>query len=298
MTVKQKLRIAHISDLHFARLTFSPTQFFSKRWLGNLNLAFSRRRIHAPSRLYLLSDLFQQMGIDYILISGDLSTTSKKKEFADAQKFIDHLELRGCRVIAIPGNHDHYTRRAWKSRLFYRYFPSYHQFGLSLEQENIAMIPLNDEWTVIALDTAQSTSLFSSCGYFTEQLEESLSRALSSVSPKKQVIILNHFPLFSHESPRKILQGADSLRRLLSCYPNVRFYLHGHTHRHCLADLRASQLPIVLDSGSTSLREQGSWNLLDLHSRGADVECFQYTNAADPTKTQAWEPFAKQSFSW
>lgn len=45
------LRCAHLSDLHFSEPTWSPSQFFSKRWLGNLNLLLARKKVYTPDNL-------------------------------------------------------------------------------------------------------------------------------------------------------------------------------------------------------------------------------------------------------
>ncbi len=285
-----RFRIAHISDLHFAEPTLSPLQFFSKRWVGNLYQMFSRSKYLDSSQLEKLVDQFIALKIDYVFITGDLTTTSRIQELRHAADFAAKLQSQGLRVIAIPGNHDHYTRKACRQKLFYRFFPDYRENGFSLKDDGLALIPLHEGWTLLALDTACATSLFSSQGNFHSKIESSLKSALLKIPARQNVILMNHFPLFEHEKPNKTLLRATALRTLVASHPNIRFYLHGHTHTHCLADLRASRYPIILDSGSTSQITAGSWNMLDLASSEATVHVYRSSHSSAPAE--------QTSFSW
>src|SRR5580698_9431521 len=124
MKVKSLFRFAHISDLHFSRLSFGPSQFFSKRWVGNLNLILNRKKKFDQTHLYTLIPLFQNLQINGVFITGDLTSTSHNSEFEMAKKFVDTLKEAGLKVFLIPGNHDHYTRKAFRDLIFYRYFNS------------------------------------------------------------------------------------------------------------------------------------------------------------------------------
>jgi len=287
------LRIAHISDLHFAATTFSPLQFFSKRWIGNFYQMFTRRKQHDPAQLDRLADLFVSLKIDCVLITGDLTTTTQTKELNQAVAFVELLQALGLRVIAIPGNHDHYTKNAWRKKKFYHFFPDYSENGCSLKEDGVALVSLCDGWSLVALDTAYASPLASSRGHFHPKIQSALQKVLSSLPAHENILVMNHFPLFEHEKPQKSLLRATELRTLLSSYPNIRFYLHGHTHTHCLADLRPSCYPIILDSGSTSKINSGSWNLLELNPKGASVQIFRTASA--PAE---WQTSASTSFQW
>lgn len=287
MKQREPLRIAHISDLHFAAANLSPLHFFSKRWIGNFYQLLSRYKNFDCSQLEKLADQFSSLKIDYVLVTGDLTTTTRAQELELAKAFIARLQAKGLRVIAIPGNHDHYTKKAWREKHFYRFFPDHGENGFSLKEDGLALIPLQKEWTLLALDTACATPLRSSQGHFHPKTESALKKALSGIPSQQNIIVMNHFPLFEQERPRKTLVGASSLRSILSAYPNIRFYLHGHTHIHCVADLRASHYPIILDSGSTSQKASGTWNQIDLTPNSATVHA--YRTASEPVQ---------HSFQW
>lgn len=284
------LKIAHISDLHFSNWDWNPAQFFSKRWLGNLNFLFGRRRIFSYERLAVLPTLFKEKGITHVLVTGDLSTTSSPAEFKKALEFIQRLQAEGLEVFCIPGNHDQYTRQAYQQQLFYDYFPSqWDGSTYNLKEHGMAAKKLSDTWWLVGLDTALATSWFFSSGYFSEKTERNLIEFLSKLPPGEQVLLFNHFPFFQHESFRKRLERGDALRKILERFPQVKIYCHGHTHRQCLADLRVSNLPIILDSGSTVHLDRGTWNQLDLSSENLSTEVYIW-------KEEKWQPHHKESY--
>ena len=263
------MKIAHISDLHFSHFTYSPLQFFSKRWLGNFNFLLSRKKDFIPERLELLPEIFQKLGVTHVVICGDLSTTAQKKEFNAAKKFVE--TLKRFQVVIIPGNHDHYTYRTWRKKTFYNFFPSE-----ELKRHAIVSKQIDPTWWIIALDTALATSWVSSRGNFSSAHEAKLQEALDKIPDSHHVIVVNHFPFFQNDSSRKILVGGKELQTLLQKNRKVQFYLHGHTHRHCFADLRVNNLPIILDSGSTTHRTEGRWNLFEITPKGSTIDIYKW----------------------
>lgn len=289
------LNIAHLSDLHFSKITLNPAQFLSKRWLGNVNLLFSRGKKVGSKRLPRLVDLLKELHTNLVIITGDLTSTSHEAEFKRAHRFIESLKEAEMDVVVLPGNHDHYTRQAYRQRHFYNYFPEHlhpeedNIIPASLREHAIAVKPLDLGWVLVALDTALATSLVSSRGLFSKTLEKRLRRILSMIPKDRHVIVANHFPFFKQESARKMLLRGDALKQILCEFPNVKLYLHGHTHRTSLADLRGNNLPIILDSGSTGLQPRQSWNRLLLKEHELTVQQFESVD-------QEWEAYNTETF--
>lgn len=285
------IKLAHISDLHFSTPHYNPTQFFSKRWLGNLNLILFRKKRFIFDRLPSLLTLFQEKKIGHVLITGDFSTTSLKKEFILAQKFVKSLKDAGLQVITLPGNHDHYTKKEFKKKYFYSFFDSSFEQGspYTLKEHGLAIKTLSSDWYLIALDTTAYPTLLSSQGYFSPELEKNLKEALASLKGKN-IILANHFPFFQNEHFRKRLIRGNQLKTIFQEHPNIRFYLHGHTHRHCIADLRASSLPIVLDPGSVLDRNGSGCHMLEINSKGCNLEVFKWKDQ--------WTQLEQHQFQW
>lgn len=283
------IKIAHISDLHFSRFSPSPTQFFSKRWLGNLNLLLHRGKAYLNDRPFSLIPTFKEKGITHVIISGDLTTTSNREEYRIAKAFVERLKALGLTVFVIPGNHDHYTKKADKNKVFYESFPSPRRKPFSLSVHGVTSIPLTAGWHLVLMDTTYASSLVSSNGFFSPTIEKNLKQLLKKINPEENIILVNHFPFFQHDLPRRQLIGGEKLQQVIASHPNIQIYLHGHTHRQTIADLRANHLPLILDSGSTGYIN-GSWNELHLDATSLHLTVHQWKDD--------WKAIEHQSFSF
>ena len=286
------MRIAHISDLHFAQIDYGVGQFFSKAWLGNLNLLIRRYKTFCNLRPFLLIPELKKRGIEMCLITGDFTSTGSRAEYEMGRKFVKELDQAKIRWMAIPGNHDMYTKKNEKEKTFYSIFPNrYGESAFSLDKNRCTAAPLTDGWWVLALDTTLATSLISSEGLFSEALENELPKILSTIPENQKILMMNHFPFFQHEQKRRLMRRGKALQHFLEHNPRVQLYLHGHTHRLCLADLRPSQLPIILDSGSAAHHHLSSWNMIDLNQERCDIEVFHWN-------TSGWHSIKKAGFTW
>ncbi len=283
------IKIAHISDLHFSRFSPSPAQFFSKRWLGNLNLLLNRAKEYVNERPFSLIPTFKEKGITHVIISGDLTTTSSKQEYKIAERFVAALKEAGMTVFMIPGNHDHYTKKADQNKVFYESFPSPRRKPFSLSTHGVTTLPLTGGWHLVLMDTTYASSLVSSNGFFSPTIEENLKNLLGKINPEENIILVNHFPFFQHDRPRRRLIRGEKLQKVIASHPNIQIYLHGHTHRRTIADLRPNQLPLILDSGSTG-HLNGSWNELHLDASSLDLTVHQWNDG--------WKVIDHQSFSF
>jgi 3',5'-cyclic AMP phosphodiesterase CpdA len=286
--------IAHISDLHFSKVSFGLSQLFSKRCIGNLNLILNRSRIYKNERPFSLVNAFKKQGISHIFISGDLSTTSSKEEFQIAKELIDEFKKESIQVFMIPGNHDTYTKSSYKKKLFYQFFEDLFDPSLkfNLKDHQVSGLPLGDRWWLVRLDSTYPSAFYYSTGLYTEKHDQNLRTLLDKIPKDDFIILMNHFPLFQHEHPRRIMYGADLLRKTLALYPNVKLYLHGHTHRHCIADLRGNHLPIVLDSGSVSHVKKGSYNRIEIYQNSCTIDMFV------PDEHCLWNSKKNVSYTW
>ncbi|MDE3055951.1 MAG: metallophosphoesterase [Verrucomicrobiota bacterium] len=282
------MRIAHLSDLHYAHFPWNLLRLCSKRFLGVFNWLSTRRSRFSYEPLESLPGLFRDLGVDLVLFGGDFTTTALEEEYAKAASFVQKLSLPW---FAVPGNHDHYTGASVQKELFYRSFSHPKSpFPWTLKKERIELQPLAENWWLVALDTAVPTSLISSRGLFTEQQEHYFEEILGKIPKGDSLICLAHYPFFPQPSRRRELEGKERLRALLERSPQVRLYLQGHTHRHAIADLQESSLPILLDSGSCTQKE-GSWNIIDLMSDHCAVSAYHWRKGA-------WTPFRKEIIPW
>jgi len=279
------IRIAHLSDLHFAKPTFRLSQFFSKRWIGNFHCILRRRKEFSSKLLDQLCETLRANEITHAILSGDFTTTSLKSEFALARSFVDKLERQGITCYTLPGNHDKYTKRSQKKRLYYKFFPNSDLMGKGLSIHH-----LDDKLWLILLDTAFATSWIHATGLFSEYLEDELEKTLLSIPKSDKIIIANHFPFFQNDNPLHTLRRGEALQAVLERHPHVQIYLHGHTHRHTLCDLRKTGLPIVLDSGSAAYKKRASFNCIDIASDACEIRVFRHGNH--------WQEKQRVSYTW
>lgn len=283
---KNFLKIAHISDLHFSKIIYTPTQFFSKRWIGNLNVILNRRKIHLNPKPFELVSYLENKDYTHILISGDLSTTSHVKEFHLAKSYIKELEKLGCRVFVIPGNHDCYLKSVEKKKLFYKHFKEYFPQNIDdIKEEKVLKTRLKDDLWLVLLDTTIPCPVHKSQGLYSLKQDLALRKTLASIPKGHKIILMNHFPLFQYESLRRSLLGAGLLQKTLKSFPNVFLYLHGHTHKHAIADLRDSGYPIVLDSGSLSHNHLSFFNSIEVSDDNLNIQSLEYKGKSD------WQTF-------
>jgi 3',5'-cyclic AMP phosphodiesterase CpdA len=286
--------IAHISDLHFSKVNFGLSQFLSKRWIGNLNLILNRSRVYKNSRPFTLIEAFKKQHISHVFISGDLSTTSSKAEFQLATELLEELKKHSIQVFLIPGNHDTYTKSAYKNKLFYQYFEDVSEpsLGFNLKEHQVSASLLSKHWWLVKIDSTYPCPFYHSTGQYTTTINQNLRALLNKIPKEDHIILMNHFPLFQHESSRRIMHGAEMLRYTISLYPNIKLYLHGHTHRECVADLRGNHLPIIVDSGSVSHLKRGSYQRIEIYQNSCVIDTFI------PDERHAWNSKKSQVYSW
>lgn len=281
------MRLAHLSDFHCTKLTFNPLRLFPKRIFGHLHWLCGRKDSFSSKQLEPLPDLFKRLKVDLILLGGDFTSSSMQEEFAFAKSLI---EKNTSSMIAIPGNHDHYTSRSYKQGRFYAYFPNPNPTLGSLAKEGVEGHKIGPNWWVVALDTSCPNGIASSRGMFSKKLETKLEELLLQIPANEKIILFNHFPFFQQEDPKRILERGDALEQLIRRHPNIALYLHGHTHRHSVADLRSDGLPIILDSGSCCLKTTGSWNLIDLDDTKCCVTAYEWKSE--------WKQRNTKEFLW
>ncbi|NGX60557.1 MAG: 3',5'-cyclic adenosine monophosphate phosphodiesterase CpdA [Chlamydiae bacterium] len=247
------LRVAHLSDPHFSRVTYHPSQFLSKRWLGNLNLFLFRRKSYQTDHLGHIPELLDTLEVEQVFFTGDFSSTALDEEFEAAKAYVESFSMP---VSLLPGNHDAYTKEAERSRRFYDFFPN-----TSLEKDRIEVTELGKGWWWIGLDCAVATPLFHAYGLFTPEMEAKLEAHLQKLPEGARVILGNHFPLYPSFHHTHDLKRNEALQKLLIRYPTVKLYLHGHDHKPYIKE---KSTPLVFNSGSCAHKPDGTFYLFDL----------------------------------
>ncbi len=267
------MKLVHISDIHFSKISFAIGNLFSKRILGTCNLLLKRKRAFQQEYLFSLLSFFDSEKIDALIITGDLTSTSLDEEFLLARTFLQEIQKRNMRLFLLPGNHDVYTKESFEKKSFYRFFAPFCDLS-ALCKEGISSTALDEKWQILCLDCAIATSLFSSRGHFSSILEEKLDAILQPLRDRF-ILIAQHFPFSDKISRRKILERNDPLKKILRKYPQVKIYLHGHTHISSCEDLRYQHLPISIGAGSVTKKKGAYFNLLETTPSGCTLSTFR-----------------------
>lgn len=241
----------------------SPFQFFSKTWIGNANLLLKRGQRLKPLSAENVKKILEEIKPDLCVFSGDFTTTSQPKEFEKATNFIQKLESLNIPLLKIPGNHDHYTKKAFKKKLFYNYLSNSDnsKFSTFTLKNDGFEIYLLKEASVILLDQTKATPWFTAYGHMTQKLSAQIKEALSSIATSKPFIFVGHFPLIKSSDGQfhHALKGSNYLLELLQTF-SPSFYLHGHNHNFCITPHQGFT---QVDSGSLSDVQKGSFIVLE-----------------------------------
>jgi 3',5'-cyclic AMP phosphodiesterase CpdA len=283
-------RLAQLSDFHFTQLTWNPFRLFPKRWLGQANWLLHRRSLSSPTPLRALPRYLRDLGVDWIVLGGDFTSTALPREFDQVRSFLAALPAP---YLAVPGNHDYYTVRSFRTLRYFRAVPSQRDPAsettcpLQLAQDGVEAKKIAPQWWMVSIDTSRPTRLFSAQGLFSKKLEERLLEALRLIPATDSIAMLSHYPFLNNGSPKHGLRHAARLEEIVRADRRIRLYLHGHTHRQTVANLQPSGLPVVCDGGFCGA---GAWNLLSLDAEGVEVQSYRWQEGWQIARTQriAW----------
>ncbi len=218
--------LIHFSDLHLWKYGLDGDLFF-KRFLGLANLRLRRARRFPVEVAREVAERIAGEEADFVCFSGDLTTTALRAEFeAGRELFAPLIGRWGERFVSIPGNHDRYTPRAVRGRLYETLFDDrFEAYPFSVD--------LGSRWTLVGLDCALPRWL-TARGHVGGDSLDRLRELLDHLWGRdRRVVVMGHYPLlyppwikthWSHELTER-LQLLDVL-----VGGGASVYLHGHKH--------------------------------------------------------------------
>lgn len=255
---------------------------FNKRLTGYVNIRARRGSIHKEFAVRAVAAAIRREAVDHVVITGDVSNLALEKEFELVSDVLERdLGLSPDDVSLVPGNHDAYTRGAFRSRRFQRYFSRYLRSDLDVAEagESWPFVKLRGSVAFIGLSTAVPRPPLVASGQLGAAQRRGLERALRHPEVKRRtVVVLQHHPIINPPRFAKVL-----LEGLLDAKAEVELLadlshglvLHGHLHRRCHRRLetRAGHLD-VLGATSASL-------LHDSDERGASFNLYEVNDDGD-----------------
>lgn len=244
------MRIAHLTDVHVHR-PLRPTQLFNKRLLGAVNLHVLGRHDHfTRASQEALVQSVSSAAPDAILCSGDLTAVSTPQEYEAAHALLGEL-FASCPTALVGGNHDTYTRSAWKGRHLERLFGRWMGEG---EWPRVHL--LGEEVGCIAIDSAIAAwHSGGRCG--AAQLQQ-VERAFADPRLEgRALFVLLHYPLRGRRGEaygprtRALLDARELEQALLPHAARIDAIVHGHEHHGFRTELELGGVRVpILDPGA------------------------------------------------
>lgn len=221
--------LIYITDLHFWEIVRNPFTLMNKRFLGNANVIYRRRKEFHMAQGEPYSAHLASLGIGECLIGGDFTSTATHGEFQKGRAFVDGLVRHGMHVEILPGNHDVYTFESVRAKRFEAYL------GPFMPEEGYPARRTLPGGTPLLLVPTACPNWLSSAGRITPG-EVAATRDLLDACPDGPVLVAGHYPLLHRtpgykSPPGRQLRNAEALRIALGETGRTILYAAGHVHR-------------------------------------------------------------------
>jgi 3',5'-cyclic AMP phosphodiesterase CpdA len=262
------MRILHFSDLHVTSdpLRLGVMDWFGKRSTGWLNAKVGRGHHFnqaAPITAALVAAILRTPP-DLLVFSGDATVLGMKDEYERVGGLLAPLfHLPG---IAVPGNHDHYTRKSVRSRWFETRFTTW-QLGLRVDHQTYPFaVEQGGVWFVAVNSSRPNVTPWDSRGGVGRPQRERLERLLKTLPPGRRILITHYPACLADGLPEnrwRRMRDADRLIGICRVH-GITHWLHGHRH---VTYHRPASAEIPFDvhcAGSTTQRGRWGFNEYDL----------------------------------
>ncbi len=261
------VRLAHYSDVHLTAkpLGWRPRDWLSKRVTGWMNvrlLGRGRRFKQAPAVVAALVEAIRERKPDAVVFTGDATGMGFETEFVAAARALGVGDPALPPTVAVPGNHDYYTRRSVRDGLFEAYFAPW-QAGVRVDDHTYPFARrVGHVWLVCANScTANRWNWDASGAIGAEQLDR-LRRLCNALDPGPRILV-THYPLRTAHGlvePRvhRLRDHRAALAVAAEC--GVCLWLHGHIHRGFILPVSASLPFPVVCVGSSAQNNRWTYN--------------------------------------
>lgn len=262
-----RLRILHFGDVHlpFPEGAFrDPAVFHPKRLVALLNFWLRRgsKYAEAAQKLDGLCDFLRREPVDWILYTGDTLNQGLEKEYmAAAGPLSRTLAMARGGALAVPGNHDFYTRASVRHyrRLFGPRLPAGDLPGMAAPDGFPCVRFMGEEAVAIGLNSSVPHFPFwDSSGRLDAAELEVLGRLLDSpeIASRRWVFVMTHYPFLDTDRLHG-LRGTAPFWKLLEGRKNI-VLLHGHNHRPYLAKAPGG-IPVFCSGSLTKRGAESFW---------------------------------------
>lgn len=271
------VRLAHLSDIHVttAQLDWRLADWFNKRLPGWINfrwLGRGHRFRRAELVLRTLVKEIRERKPDHIVFSGDATAMGFEPEFELAANLLMVTDPDTPAGIAVPGNHDYYTRLSARAGHFERYFAPW-QVGERIDGELYPFAQrLGEYWLVAVNSSTGNRWMWDASGHVDAAQLDRLYKLLDRLEPGPRLLV-THYPV-TVASGRPEAR-ARRLRNLVEVIDvaargGVKLWLHGHRHGHFVMHARTMAPFPVICAGSAT--QHGLWGYNEYTLAGMHLE--------------------------
>jgi 3',5'-cyclic AMP phosphodiesterase CpdA len=278
------LRFLHVSDIHLLDLSgVSPWRYVGKRLTGRLNLALSRKKAHDGRIFDEMMAQGVRLGIDRVVVTGDLTNLALEPEFELCRDKLDALPVP---VTVIPGNHDAYTAGSVRDARFERYL------GHLMQGERPAGAPYPfvqelDDVALIGCSTAIATPPFFATGRLGDEQLRGLAGCLADLRArgKARVVLIHHPPAPGVSKARHALLDLGAFGDVVAEH-GAELVLHGHEHVCIETQLPGPDAPVPVHgiasgtSVSQTHRRQASFSIYEASADDLHRDLYSWNGTA------------------
>jgi 3',5'-cyclic AMP phosphodiesterase CpdA len=270
------VRLAHFSDIHVTSepLGWETRDWFNKRLPGWINLRWlgRGRRFRTADDVVeaLVADLRQRRP-DHLVFSGDATAMGFETEFMHAAELLRLKDPDLPPGIAVPGNHDYYTRASAKVGHFERYFTPW-QTGERIDDFTYPFAQrVGSVWLVAVNSCTGNRWTWDASGQVDAPQLERLDQLLAHLEPAPRILV-THYPICLASGKReRRTHGLRNLTDLIAVAARggVGLWLHGHRHgAYYLSHPGVAPFPVVCVGSAT---QSGYWSYNEYAVEGRQV---------------------------
>ncbi len=285
----QEIRLAHFSDIHVTArpLGWQMRDWFTKRFTGWVNIALLGRGHQfrdASAVLARLVDDVRNRRPDHLIFSGDATTLGFESELAHAALMLGVGKDGMLPGLAVPGNHDYYTRALERSGLFEKVFAAWQQG----ERVDGAVYPFAQRvgpfWLIGVNTSAGNLWTWDASGRIDPAQLDRLRRLLEQLAPGPRILV-THYPVcMASGKPERRTHGLRNSKELVAVAAagGVCLWLHGHRHSPYHVHVPSvAPFPIVCAGSAT---QHGHWGYAEYTFTGMSCRVIRRTYS-EPTRT-------------
>lgn len=264
--------LAHVSDIHITMkpLRLNRRDLFTKRLTGWINLRYlgrARRFRMAEEVLSTAMTEVRRRRPDHFIFSGDATNLGAETEFARAASLLGVGDPEMPPALAVPGNHDYYTRKVVNARIFEQHFGPW-QVGHRVDDEVYPFAQrVGHVWLIGVNSSTANRWPWDAAGRVGPAQMERLRRLLTSLAPGPRILV-THYPVsLRNGRPENRFHHLRDVRELVAvaAHGGVSLWLHGHRHgAYHVTDPRVAPFPIIC-VGSTTQYGLWSYNEYTIH---------------------------------